>query len=171
MFPWEDDGNSQCITVRGPSLCIFFFRLCLYDLPLTTSLHRISLPLSQHSPSIITAQILYTHTTTTQNRSSPTLCHRAEFCHVIVLTQSNLYVIFLLRILRHTHMHTQSRALLSRSETVASAILLRQTHPSKTWTHLLTNPNIIFLKKSGRHRRLNISMTYCGNWNRLLLLG
>lgn len=73
----------------------------------TTSLHHICIPLSQHSPSIITAQILYTHTrrhtNTTQNLSSPTAWHRAEFPLVIRLTQSNLYVVFLLCILAHKH--------------------------------------------------------------------
>lgn len=108
MFPWEDDGNSPCITIRGPSFCIFYFRSCLYDLPFTTSLHHISLPLSQHSPCYYishacaqTIDCIKTGTNTTQNRSSPTACHRPEFPRVIRLTQSNLYVIFLLRI------HTQ----------------------------------------------------------------
>lgn len=112
-----------------------------------------------HHQSLLLRYYIHTnvmHTNMTQNHSSHTGCHRDEFPHVIRLTQSNLYVILLLWI------HTSTQHVLSlRPKTEASAILLRQTHPKKTWTHLLTNQNIIF-KKTSRHRWLNISMNYCG---------
>lgn len=103
MFPWEDGGNSQWITIRGPSLCIFYFRSCLYDLPFATSLHHIYLPLSQHSPSIITA-----HMPAHKHDTEPFLSHCVPQGWIPPCDQTNTIKLVCYFSLMHTHTHTAS---------------------------------------------------------------
>lgn len=79
------------------------------------------------------------------NHSSHTWCRRASAGPTVMwlrrLTKSNLFLISLLRSRTHTLTHIKLDL-----KADSSAIPLRQTHPSKPWTHPLANPNIIFLK-------------------------
>ncbi len=125
--------------------------LLLPFMPLRSSFHYVT---PSHFSSFIS-----TFAISRNDRTFPLPLHATGLNspRVVILTQSNLYDIFLLCV--HTHTHTASLQGLKQKP-----LLYYSGRHAQVKHELISLQNqILYKKKTGRHRRLNISMTYCGN--------